>query len=83
MFVALTTTPKRCSSFSWKVSVPRTLLAVAGATMDLSKIGGEPTPAVGFAMGIERTILAVGDSWQKDPDVDLYLWQSVILKMPH
>lgn len=39
----------------------------------VEEIGGEPTPAVGFAMGIERTILAVGDSWQKDPDVDLYI----------
>ncbi|MDD4692964.1 MAG: histidine--tRNA ligase [Firmicutes bacterium] len=39
----------------------------------VEEIGGEPTPAVGFAMGIERTILAVGDAWQKEPDVDLYI----------
>lgn len=39
----------------------------------VEEVGGEKTPAVGFAMGIERTLLAVGDSWDREPDVDLYI----------
>lgn len=47
----------------------------AGGRYDklVEEIGGESTPAVGFAMGMERTLLAVGDKWQKEPEIDLYI----------
>jgi len=47
----------------------------AGGRYDklVEEIGGEKTYAVGFAMGIERTLQSVDASWQKEPDVDLYI----------
>jgi histidyl-tRNA synthetase len=39
----------------------------------VEEIGGPATPAVGFAMGIERTLLSVGETWEKAPDLDVYI----------
>ena len=47
----------------------------AGGRYDklVEEVGGKPTYAVGFAMGIERSLQVGGALWQKEPDVDLYI----------
>ncbi len=35
----------------------------------LSSLGGQPTPAIGFAMGIERILLALGDRKYEEPSL--------------
>ena len=45
----------------------------------VSQLGGQPTPAVGFAMGVERLVLlvqAVNPSLNRDSSIDIYMISS-------
>lgn len=45
----------------------------------VSQLGGQPTPAVGFAMGVERLVLlvqAVNPSLNRDNSIDIYMISS-------
>ncbi|OCG20351.1 MULTISPECIES: histidine--tRNA ligase [unclassified Gilliamella] len=45
----------------------------------VSQLGGQPTPAVGFAMGVERLVLlvqAVNPSFNHDNSIDIYMISS-------
>ena len=45
----------------------------------VSQLGGQPTPAVGFAMGVERLVLlvrAVNPSLNRDSSIDIYIISS-------
>ncbi len=39
----------------------------------IGELGGAPTPAVGFAFGLERIMLAVGDDLGEDEGLDCYI----------
>ena len=38
----------------------------------IEKLGGKPTPAVGFAAGLERLLLALGKMENKESSPDIY-----------
>ncbi len=55
----------------------------AGGRYDglVEQLGGRATPAVGFAMGLERLVLlvqAVNPEFKADPVVDIYRWLQVL-----
>ena len=70
-----TTTPARCSSFCRPTWGPRTLLGGGGRYDGLVEtLGGPPTPAVGFAAGMERILLATeGLDQPETASVDAYV----------
>ncbi len=56
----------------------------AGGRYDglVEQLGGRATPAVGFAMGLERLVLlvqAVNPEFKADPVVDIYRWLQVLI----
>jgi len=51
-----------------------TLSLAGGGRYDylIEEIGGPPTPAVGFASGIERLVLSLPGGWAEDPSIDVF-----------
>lgn len=64
--------------FEWVTNSPVPRAPCAGGRYDglVEQLGGRATPAVGFAMGLERLVLlvqAVNPEFKADPVVDIYL----------